>query len=242
MSSLTLPNSLADLLLHTQAIALRRLAALLESAKSEREVRLACLAILRFKWSNSAVATAASPPTRTAAPTALKSDTGAHPQAGPQASNTQTLCPLPRVADRDPHQCIPNNAHTPHDFHSASAQWLQSPSVLNALLPLSSPLEQVPARGQTRCIVNSTSHHPIAREAPEQTARPLQPDELQTLATLLPHVKPSRFTSKHTPAHWRDVIARNQRISTSPPQDSAPRTKDSPLLPGAPEKVPRTAA
>lgn len=38
---------------------------------------------------------------------------------------------------------------------------------------------------------------------------PLSPDELARLHHLLPHVRPERFTKKHSPTHWRTILARH---------------------------------
>ncbi len=38
---------------------------------------------------------------------------------------------------------------------------------------------------------------------------PLSPDELAHLHYLLPHVRPERFIKKHSPSHWRALLARH---------------------------------
>lgn len=59
--------------------------------------------------------------------------------------------------------------------------------------------------------------------SPAPSSRPQPPltdDELAALHALLPHVKPDRFLRKHTPGHWRTVLANH---SHAPPPHSATR-------------------
>lgn len=50
---------------------------------------------------------------------------------------------------------------------------------------------------------------------PAASPAPLSPGELAALARFLPHVAPSRFTSRHTPDHWRDVLRTQARLHSS---------------------------
>lgn len=48
-------------------------------------------------------------------------------------------------------------------------------------------------------------------EPPLPANTPLTADELDALALLLPSVRRERFTARHTPAYWREVLTRNTR-------------------------------
>lgn len=71
-----------------------------------------------------------------------------------------------------------------------------------------------------------TLQSPAAKPPPASPSRPAAPPqqplpntplsatELSTLARLLPQCNPKRFLTKHTPARWREVLA---RLVASPP-------------------------
>jgi hypothetical protein len=61
---------------------------------------------------------------------------------------------------------------------------------------------------------------PSAAAASSRPQPPLTDDELAALQALLPHVKPDRFLRKHTPSHWREVLANHAH---APPQHSTTR-------------------
>lgn len=81
-----------------------------------------------------------------------------------------------------------------------------------AIIPTGAPLP--PA--SSPAAPNSMSGHPaVPPQPPSLTANaPLSATELAALARLLPQCNPKRFLTKHTPARWREVLA---RLVASPP-------------------------
>lgn len=60
------------------------------------------------------------------------------------------------------------------------------------------------------------SHHAAAGHSLPDAApvsdHPLTPDEVRRLRTLLPHVRPERFSRKHRPGYWRQVLASHEAL------------------------------
>lgn len=91
-----------------------------------------------------------------------------------------------------------------------------------AILRLQIPQPPVPQ--QTRRAAQSVSEvRSDSRPTPSRPTRstPLTAPELAELSRLLPHVAPSRFTSRHTPDHWRAIIAARQRDAQVPMRGAA---------------------
>lgn len=139
-----MPTDLAQFVANAQLLALSRLVDLLQNAKSDREVRLAAAAILRFT------------PPKASAATAAVARPRPHPQPPPPDPAPLAAPPPPR---------------------SASA-------------PAAEP--------------------------------PLTDAEIAELAAFLPAVPRRRFSRKHTPAYWRDVLAQQRRFHIAQPRAAPP--------------------
>ena len=84
-------------------------------------------------------------------------------------------------------------------------------SAILRMKPLSidaeSEAEVLPDSGSPTTQTDTAPKQPLSNPA----NAPLTADELDALARLLPSVRRERFTAKHTPAYWRDVLTRNTR-------------------------------
>ncbi|GEM_PF-1442561 len=91
-----------------------------------------------------------------------------------------------------------------------------------AILRLQIP--QAPLLEQTQHAAPSvTESRPETRTTLPKPTRcaPLTAGELAELSRLLPHVTPARFTSRHTPDHWRAIIALRHRDAHIPLRGAA---------------------
>lgn len=162
-------------------LALDRLTELLRSAVSDREVRMAAAAILRFK----------PPPPPDPPPAPQRIAAGAsRDDIDRLLAVALALPPKPRAVQATP----------------AAAAAPTSPT------PPAPPPPPPPAKAADSC-----------RVAPPAPQPPLTEGELAALAHLLPHVRPARFTTKHSPEYWRDVLTRHAPSGGAPPP-AAPRS------------------
>ncbi|MFN7021387.1 MAG: hypothetical protein ACK4WH_08690 [Phycisphaerales bacterium] len=86
---------------------------------------------------------------------------------------------------------------------------LRPPDEPSPELP-SAPILDAPRTPQDQ---RRADHPPGSNPSPAPPA--LSPGELAELARLLPNVAPSRFTSRHSPDHWRAVLREHIRLETA---------------------------
>lgn len=174
--------SLAQAVEAAHRLALDRLTELLRTAASDREVRMAAAAILRFK-----------PPPPPDPPPA--------PQRIAAGTSRDDIDRLLAVA-----LALPPKPTAVRATPAAAAAPAASPT------PPAPPPLPPPAKAADS-----------GRAAPHAPQPPLTEGELAALASLLPHVRPARFTSRHSPEYWRDVLTRHAPSGGAPPP-AAPRS------------------
>jgi hypothetical protein len=87
--------------------------------------------------------------------------------------------------------------HESPDDHQAR---LAAEAILKLRPPEPAASDPVPAR-------SAPPPRSPPRPEPVPADAPLTDDEIARLHRALPHVRPERFTRKHRPGHWRQVLA-----------------------------------